>query len=153
MPDSEQIQRIRLVSNNFGHGPIPGEDTVVEQRITLRRDGRVWFSSYTYHKRMEFSQFRVDPVQAADVIDCLSASTILSEVGFDALDTGEWSLELVTASGMCSHFAGTLVPDQNDFLTNVSKDIRILLHRDDLFAFDDLGLSLPPEPERKESNV
>ena len=45
--------KIQLVSNAAGFGVFPAPDRELEQRLTIHRDGRVWFSGYAYENYFE----------------------------------------------------------------------------------------------------
>lgn len=42
--------RVKIVSNALRFGPMPEPGDIVEQRLTVRADGRVWFSSYAFNE-------------------------------------------------------------------------------------------------------
>ena len=43
-----EVKKITLISNNICYGPSPKADEEVEQRLTILKNGRVWFSGYNY---------------------------------------------------------------------------------------------------------
>ena len=46
--DYSKLQKATIKSNNVGFGPMPEPLEEVEQRLTISRCGRVWFSAYSY---------------------------------------------------------------------------------------------------------
>ena len=65
IPFHGELQKIRLIANNMGYGPLPAPDEEVEQRLTMTREGKVWLSRYSFHdtmrnRLMSRKQFSVD---------------------------------------------------------------------------------------------
>lgn len=52
IPFHGELQKIRLIANNMGYGPLPAPDEEVEQRLTMTREGKVWLSRYSFHDTM-----------------------------------------------------------------------------------------------------
>ena len=65
IPFQGELQKMRLIANNMGYGPCPTPGEEVEQRLTMIREGKVWFSRFSFHDTMRNSlmsrkQFSVD---------------------------------------------------------------------------------------------
>ena len=52
VPFHGELQKIRLIANNMGYGPLPAPDEEVEQRLTMTREGKVLLSRYSFHDTM-----------------------------------------------------------------------------------------------------
>ena len=49
IPFRGELQKMRLIANNMGYGPLPAPGEEVEQRLTLTANGKVWLSRFSYH--------------------------------------------------------------------------------------------------------
>ena len=105
IPFRGKLQKMRLVANNMGYGPLPPPDEEVEQRLTVTANGKVWLSRW-----------------------CETAGM--------ATDVAIWELKLTNTEGKSFRYAGPMLRTVTSELDQISDKLRLLLHQDDLFAFD-----------------
>ena len=128
------VQKIQLISDNLCYCPCPAEDDEIIQRLTVRRDGRVFLAVYNYMRVLLYRQWlRCDPVEAGRLLDkitsCLSDNCPLEYW----TDVGSWTLQTFYSDGSreekgCSLHGGQIFDD----LTN---DIRRVVGVPSLFGF------------------
>lgn len=136
-----ELQKLQLVSNNIGFGPIPlPSDTEVEQRLTIISDGRVWLSRYRYgamggrdkYELMEKLHLKIDTISIIQEVEQFFRK------GYDvyaATDVGSWELRLTNTDGDIFKTHGALISGYNA-LDALSDLIRRNLGYRDLFVFD-----------------
>ena len=136
-----ELQKLQLVSNNIGFGPIPlPSDTEVEQRLTIISDGRVWLSRYRYgamgdkdkYELMEKLHLKIDTISIIQEVEQFFRK------GYDiyaATDVGSWELRLTNTDGDIFKAHGALISGHHslDFLSDLIR--REIGHRD-LFVFN-----------------
>jgi len=150
IPFHGELQKIRLTSNSLGYGPLPPPDKEVEQRLTMLRDGRVWLSRFFFHDTMYNSlksrkQFSVDSRCVESLFQQISSYFAGNEPISMAMDAAIWELELTNTEGTIFQFTGSMLRGSSPTLDVISDELRLVLDRKGLFAFDG-------EPERDRIN-
>ena len=84
--DYSKLQKATIKSNNVGFCPMPEPLEEVEQRLTISRCGRVWFSAYSY----------------GGTYFCSCEELSL------ATDIGMWEMRLQDIDGAATKFVGSL---------------------------------------------
>lgn len=135
-------RRIKLISNCLGYGPCPEETDIVEQHLTLCKDGRMWLSFFEFgvqgkYRCVKKEYFKVEAKLATSILTSI-AEFFQNEYLVDMVtDAGDWDLMIEDEEGKKHRFQGPLVPSEcNRFLTQQSNVLRETINRPDAFAFD-----------------
>lgn len=136
------VHRIKLISNCLGYGPCLKETDLVEQHLTLCKDGRMWLSFFEFgiqskYRCVKREYFNIDAQRATSILTNI-ADFFRNEYLVDMVtDTGDWDLMIEDEDGKKHRFQGPLVPSEcNRFLTKQSNILREAMDRPDAFAFD-----------------
>ena len=129
------IGKIKLISQSVTMEP-PSDTREYEQRLTITKNGRVYFSSYGYYnQKLGGKNFSVKPEIAQEVfaeIKRYFEEPTESEI---LCDVGSWHIELTNDEGQKFKFTGTLLSEENE-LDDISELIRRKLDMRNLLAFD-----------------
>lgn len=107
--DFSNLQRATIFSYNVGYGPRPDDDEEVEQRLTISRSGRVWFSSYAYSGvRLSRKQMWVGRERAMELLRLIGLHFGSCEEICLATDIGTWEMRLWDTAGESAKFMGSL---------------------------------------------
>ena len=111
IPFRGELQKMRLVANNMGYGPLPPPDEEVEQRLTVTANGKVWLSRWCLHENMTYvlisrEQFKVKPTCTKSLFSQIAAYFSDSETAGMATDVAVWELELTNLEGTLFPFTG-----------------------------------------------
>lgn len=145
-------KKIQIKSNNVSYGPPPEQDEEVEQRLTLSKDGRVWFSGYNvtygldHYVRGRHIQFKLDK-EKADII--FSAFSRFFSGEFEevfATDIGSWEMTITNEEDREFSLSGSLCADYEIDGMDLSDLLREELGIENLFVFD--GNDKPDEVNR-----
>ena len=141
VPFHGELQKIRLIANNMGYGPLPAPDEEVEQRLTMTREGKVWLSRYSFHdtmcnRLMSRKQFSVDSRCVESLFQQISTHFAENELIGMATDVPIWNLELFNTTGEVFRYTGPMLRKFHPFLDVISGKLRLLLEKEHLFAFD-----------------
>lgn len=135
------LRKIQLISNNVRE-LCPEPEDEIEQHLTIKDDGRVWFSRYrfgamgSHYELIEKLNFSIS-AEAVDRI--MTAVTGYFGNEYDicfVTDVGTWNLVLTNTEGKTYKMAGPLCYDLQTESGGLSDLIRTNLDRDDLFVFD-----------------
>ena len=148
IPFRGELQKMRLVANNMGYGPLPPPDEEVEQRLTVTANGKVWLSRWCLHENMTYvlisrEQFKVKPTCTKFLFSQIAAYFSDSETAGMATDVAVWELELTNLEGTLFPITGPMLRGFSTELDAISDKLRAVFDRKGLFAFDG-------EPERDE---
>lgn len=140
------LRSFRLESNNECYGPCPEPNDIVEQHLSVHRDGRFRLSAYRFGDgnglvRAATIQRKIRPEQAEQIFLLLEQHFAENTLQAFVTDVGSWDLELVNSDNTRFRYSGSLVSDEK--LSCISNIIRSTLKLDDLFCFD--GNELPDE--------
>lgn len=135
-------EKILLVSNSMGYW-LPEEDDIVEQRLTIRKDGRVYVSYYPYTcfrpgldtRAVRKKQFRIAPEAAEDLLVEISGCIKEDPEMWIVTDVGSWDLTIFDETGGKLTFNGPLSACFEGCRELCSK-VRKTLDLGDLFVFD-----------------
>ena len=141
IPFHGELQKIRLIANNMGYGPLPAPDEEVEQRLTMTREGKVWLSRYSFHdtmcnRLMSRKQFSVDSRCVESLFKQISTHFAENELIGMATDVPIWNLELFNTTGEVFRYTGPMLRKSHPFLDDISDELRLRLNQVHLFAFD-----------------
>lgn len=135
-------QKVRIVSNGIGFGPRPEPKDIVEQRITINSNGRVWFSAYAFgdgfgkYEKAQTRNFKIKKDVAEDILQ--KVATYFSDE-YDEIyvtDIGNWEMQITNTEGKVYKFNGSLCAIFEVDGFDLSDLIRDALEIDDLFVFD-----------------
>lgn len=139
-----EVKKITLISNNICYGPSPKADEEVEQRLTILKNGRVWFSGYNYgsgYGKFEIGrkiQLSIGKKQAIFILEKINKFFKNKNIDMFATDIGLWELLIVNENNEVNKFSGSLfggvIEDNIDLTELIRKSIPI----ENLFVFDDL---------------
>lgn len=141
IPFHGELQKIRLIANNMGYGPLPAPDEEVEQRLTMTREGKAWLSRYSFHdtmrnRLMSREQFSVDSRCVESLFKQISTHFAKNELIGMATDVPIWNLELFNTTGEVFRYTGPMLRKFHPFFDVISDKLRLLLKKEHLFAFD-----------------
>lgn len=141
IPFHGELQKIRLIANNMGYGPLPAPDEEVEQRLTMTREGKVLLSRYSFHdtmrnRLMSREQFSVDSRCVESLFKQISTHFAENELIGMATDVPIWNLELFNTTGEVFRYTGPMLRKSHPFLDDISDELRLRLNQVHLFAFD-----------------
>ena len=139
-----EVKKITLISNNICYGPSQKADEEVEQRLTILKNGRVWFSGYNYgsgYGKFEIGrkiQLSIGKKQAIFILEKINKFFKNKNIDMFATDIGLWELLIVNENNEVNKFSGSLfggvIEDNIDLTELIRKSIPI----ENLFVFDDL---------------
>ena len=139
------FRKLRIVSYRGGLVSLPPLDEEVSQSLTIHRDGRVWFSGYTYaenyltYNRCRSSQNKVQQEKLDELFRCFEQFFTAEYTDSNVLDAGLWELAVLDASGETKLYKGSLCDALEVDGVNLSVLVREVLDRDDLWVFDGAG--------------
>lgn len=110
-----RLQKVQIISNLQGYGPLPEPKDVIEQRLTISSDGRVWFTEYLFgdgrcEKRPIGRQLQLS-ISEEIALDILSkVDNYLEEdpITMYCTDIGDWKLIATDFSGNEKQLSGSL---------------------------------------------
>lgn len=131
--------KMKLVSNNQCYGPTPRCGEEIEQRLTVSRDGHIWFSGYGYDESGKLVKLR----QFQEKISPERANLFLASIGYEmtqreelrCTDVGTWKLELTNDMGEVFTSCGSLVPNEKQ-LQILSDEFRQMMKWNSFYVFD-----------------
>jgi len=131
--------RLTLVSNMLSFGPMPEPGEEIEQRVTLRDDGRAYVTRCLQpRKRGQEHPVTLRPrcseEEARAILDATLAA-VEREVIVCVTDVPVWELSLELENGSTIEARGSVLPDDGE-LDRVSEALRGALGAPWLFAFD-----------------
>lgn len=102
-----EIRKIRLITPMGGWGPAPEPDEEIEQRLTITRNGQVWFSAYAFgdpgaDRRYPLSRKMTTTIMRSDaelILDALGTYMVNAEPAPLVTDISSWSLEATAQDG------------------------------------------------------
>lgn len=107
--DYSKLQKATIKSNNVGFGPTPEPLEEVEQRLTISRCGRVWFSAYSYGgTRLRKKQVWLGEERACRLLHVIGTYFCSCEELSLATDIGMWEMRLQDIDGAATKFVGSL---------------------------------------------
>jgi len=135
-------QKIELLSDVYSYGPCPDKDDIVEQKITLYSDGRVWVTYYKFGDGRNYQadkkeRFTVNPSDAKIIVDKIYKYFEDDYVVCFATDVGSWDLKIVADNGSDRNYRGSIIwSNSPEELKRFSREIRRLCNHPDLILFD-----------------
>lgn len=107
--DYSKLQKATIKSNNVGFGPMPEPLEEVEQRLTISRCGRVWFSAYSYGgTRLRKKQVWLGKERACRLLHVIGTYFCSCVELSLATDIGMWEMRLQDIDGAATKFVGSL---------------------------------------------
>lgn len=135
--DYSKLQKATIKSNNVGFGPMPEPLEEVEQRLTISRCGRVWFSAYSYDgTRLRKKQVWLGEERACHLLHLIGTYFCSGEELSLATDIGMWEMRLQDINGAAMKFVGSLCCAFQVEGRDLSTIIREELGMRDLFLYD-----------------
>ena len=136
------IKKIKLVTNVICYGPEPKPNEEVEQRLTLNKQGRVWFNSYNfgqgfYSFELKSSSRKSVNKEKVNIFFNHIQKYFESERedGF-ITDVGEWTLNITYEDGNVVQYIGSIGQGNRVDGIDLSDELRMLMNDKNLFAFD-----------------
>lgn len=135
--DYSKLQKATIKSNNVGFGPMPEPLEEAEQRLTISRCGRVWFSAYSYGGiRLRKKQVWLGKERACCLLHVIGTYFCSCEELSLATDIGMWEMRLQDIDGAATKFVGSLCCAFQVEGRDLSTIIREELGMRDLFLYD-----------------
>ena len=136
------IRKIQLITNILCYGPAPEPNEEVEQRLTLNKNGGVWFSSYNFGEGVcgydlkTRSRKSVDKEKVNLFFERIQKYFDHQKDQLFITDVGGWTLNITYDDGDTIQYLGSIGQDIMIDGIELSKELRRLLKNKDLFAFD-----------------
>lgn len=135
------VKRMKLVSNEVDYGVNPEPREAVEQRLTICRDGRVFFSEYEVfidqdckYQLLRSKRFKISAESATRILDLAQEYFAHNMPCLYTGDCGGWDVEIT--DGEIRYTAiGSLLSETKE-LNYLSEMIRKETGMEDLFAFN-----------------
>jgi hypothetical protein len=139
IPESSEPVKLTLVSGTVGYGPMPAPGEEVEQRVTLRANGRASVTRYVQPRRRgkersEMARPQCSAEEAQAILDATLAA-LDREVVVCVTDVPVWELVLELEDGSAIDARGSVFPG-DDVLDRISEALRKALGAPWLIAFD-----------------
>lgn len=135
--DYSKLQKATIKSDSVGFGPMPEPFEEVEQRLTISRCGRVWFSAYSYGgTRLRKKQVWLGAERACHLLHLIGTYFCSCEELSLATDIGMWEMRLQDIDGVSMKFVGSLCCAFRVEGRDLSTIIREELSMRDLFLYD-----------------
>lgn len=135
--DYSKLHKATIKSNSVGFGPMPEPLEEVEQRLTISRFGRVWFSAYSYGgTRLRKKQVWLGEERACRLLYLIGTYFCSCEELSLATDIGMWEMRLQDIDGVATKFVGSLCCAFRVEGRDLSTIIREELGMRDLFLYD-----------------
>ena len=135
------LYKLQLTASDIAYGPCPAPDEEVEQRLTITRNGMVWFSRWAFGCGIKPSlicreRFRIDSDAVATLFGLVEAffSGCLNMVL--VVYTDVWNLELTNTDRAVYHYYGSVCRSLVPELDMISDQLRLLVGRSGLIAFN-----------------
>lgn len=132
-------KKLQILSDGFVYGPGPAPDKEAQQRLTLHRDGRVWFTGYFGGSEGRYvqsrrKQFHIPKEDAEALLDSFDAFFSCDPRMPLADDAGLWEAVLTHEAGIVCKYRGSMVGGYEVNDLNLSDLTRKLLPVDDLWV-------------------
>lgn len=142
--DETQIapfKRIQITSDGICYGPCPEPDEEVEQRLTIHRDGRVWFVGYNFgvcgkYVQGRKTQCRIEKESADKLFVAFEKFFSEGPMLASACDIGDWEITLTDSNGDVQKFRSAMTGGYEIDGVDLSELARTLLPIEDLWVFD-----------------
>ena len=135
--DYSKLQKATIKSDSVGFGPMPEPFEEVEQRLTISKCGRVWFSAYSYGgTRLRKKQVWLGAERACHLLHLIGTYFCSCEELSLATDIGMWEMRLQDIDGVSMKFVGSLCCAFRVEGRDLSTIIREELGMRDLFLYD-----------------
>ena len=141
VPFSGKLVKLRLKSNALSYGPIPEQDTEIEQKLEVsvkRKTARLSCYNFGNGSKYLLNQAYVRRESEKDIADILTmleaVFSAYEPTGF-VCDAGSWELVLTNDKKERFHYEGTLCMDFSWQGKSVSDRLRSILDWPDLWAF------------------
>ena len=133
---NKTVEKIQLVSDNLCYGSCPAQDDEIVQRLTIRRDGRIFLTVYNYMNVELYRQWlRCYPAQAGRLLDKIAERFSTGEELYEyQTDVGKWMLQLFYSDGSKDEYSCSLHGGQIG-LNDLTKEIRRVVGMPSLFGF------------------
>ncbi len=136
------LKKMRIVSNKICYAPMPEANEEVEQRLTINKEGHVWFSGYNFghggerYEKARGKNYKIDKVATDKLFGAIAAYFGNGYKEILAEDIGNWVMELTNTEGVTYKFRGSLCADFDYDVTDLSDLVRDTVGMDDLYVFD-----------------
>ena len=137
-----KIKKVTLISNNICYGPEPKQQTEVEQKLTILKNGRVWFTGYNYnggfknYKIGRKIQLSIGKKSAALIFEKINEFLRNGNADVFVTDMGYWEMTILDEDEQIYKFKGSLCGDIMGNNTNSTNFIRKSIPIDNLFVFE-----------------
>lgn len=132
--------RVKIVSNALCFGPAPAPGDIVEQRLTVRADGRVWFSAYAFDEGPGAyalaDKWISKPGESSGrrIMEGVFETFSEEPDWYPTTDVGDWTLTVTGADGEKYENEDPLM-NQSERLRRLTRLIREEVGVQDLLAF------------------
>ena len=134
------IKSIKIISDNFGYGPMPDYNYEIEQHLTISSTGRVWCNRYIYGEGYRYllnkkEQLSIGKDAAKRILDLVSVFSQTYQHYF-VTDVGTWNMEIRYSNGDKRTIDGPLIGNVSADGIDLSDYIRSEVPIEGLFVFD-----------------
>lgn len=134
------LKKIQIRSDGLTYGPCPAPDEEVDQRLTILRDGRVWFTGYNFgiqgcgvqgRKR----QFKIPKENIQKLFFAFDKFFSSEPHMMYACDAGSWDVSLTDEEGKVFKYRGSMTGGCEVDGIDLSNLTREMLPIEDLWVF------------------
>lgn len=135
------LDRIQLRTNGMCYGPCPEPEDEIEQHLTIRRDGRVWFSGYNFGRykgknvKGRRIQYKMPQDNAKRIFDIFNKKFSKDFIMFYATDIGSWDLKLTNTLGEEFYYSGSMYGEMECEGIDLTKLLQEELNIEDVWGF------------------
>ncbi len=136
-----KIKKITLISDNICYGSKPKPETEIQQKLTILKNGRVWFNGYNYGKgygNFEIGrkiQLSIGKKQAMLIFKEIDKLLCQNDTGMFITDVGSWNMSIIDEDDKVYKFNGCLLGGTIEGDIAVTKFIRKSIPIEKLFVF------------------
>ncbi len=134
------LKKIQILSDGLTYGPCPAPDEEVDQRLTILRDGRIWFTGYNFGIRGGGAQgrklqFKIPQEDAEKLFTVFDKFFSGDPHMMFACDAGSWDAILTDEEGKVFKYRGSMTGGCEVDGIDLSNLTREILPIEDLWAF------------------
>ncbi|MBR2045622.1 MAG: hypothetical protein IJ958_05745 [Agathobacter sp.] len=138
---SGRLEKIHLKSDGTCYGPCPNPEDEIEQSLTIRRDGRVWFYGFNFggfdveHTIGRRIQYKMPIEKVNNIFDSFTKTFSKPQNVLYATDIGSWDLKLTNVAGYEYAYGGSMLGKVGCDGVDLTKLLQEELDIEDVWGF------------------
>lgn len=135
------LDRIQLISDGMCYGPCPEPEDEIEQHLTIRKDGRVWFSGYNFGRCKGKNvvgrriQYKMSQDNANRIFNLFNKRFSKLYIENYVTDIGSWDLKLTNTNGEEFYYSGSMCGEIECEGIDLTKLLQDELNIEDVWGF------------------